>query len=340
MVRNKVLVLMLLLAGAGSVAVAAGRMRAHYEFEGNYSNNITGPAGVPHGNAHIVPDPGGNGKGTSDVLSLDGAGDYVRFGNDSVSGITGAVTLTCWTKTGSLPDLDSLVAKGYAWRLNGDSGPGQFATGGLSNEYLHGTINLADGQWHHLAGVYDGAKKYLYVDGNIDSHTDCTGLLNTWGDYVFSAGALLKEYSNSTPYDGFPKFFYAGLIDDIRVYDYALSEGEIESIISGDCNDNGVPDDDDIAAGTSFDCNGNGLPDECDIADGRSGDCNTNGIPDECEPDCNGNGIPDDCDIADATSVDTNENGVPDECESQYEAEDAVLNGTEAYAHQNASGGY
>ncbi len=340
MVRNKVLVLTLLLIGAGSTAVAGGLMRAHYEFEGNYNNSITGPAGVPHGNTHIVPDPGGNGKGASDVLSLDGTGDYVRFGNDSVSGITGTITLTCWIKTGSLPDLDSLVTKGYAWRLMGDSGPGQFATVGLSSEHLHGTINLADGQWHHLAGVYDATQKYLYVDGNLDSHTDCTGLLNTWGHYVFSAGALLKEYSDSDPYDGFPKFFYAGLIDDIRVYDYALSEGEIESIISGDCNDNGIPDDDDIAAGTSSDCNGNGFPDECDIADGRSGDCNTNGIPDECEPDCNGNGISDDCDIADATSADTNENGVPDECENQYEAEDAVLNGTEAYAHQGASGGY
>lgn len=34
---------------------------------------------------------------------------------------------------------------------------------------------------------------------------------------------------------------------------------------AGDCNDNGVPDDEDIAAGTSQDCNQNGRPDECDF---------------------------------------------------------------------------
>ncbi|MGD8452036.1 MAG: S8 family serine peptidase [Phycisphaerae bacterium] len=51
---------------------------------------------------------------------------------------------------------------------------------------------------------------------------------------------------------------------------------------TNDCNGNGVPDEDDLSAGTSYDCNGNGIPDECDIG-GISLDCNTNGVPDECE---------------------------------------------------------
>ncbi len=49
------------------------------------------------------------------------------------------------------------------------------------------------------------------------------------------------------------------------------------TIIADDCNDNGVDDSDDIAAGTSADCNGNLVPDECET------DCNTNGVPDECD---------------------------------------------------------
>jgi hypothetical protein len=50
-----------------------------------------------------------------------------------------------------------------------------------------------------------------------------------------------------------------------------------------DCNDNGVPDNQDISSGFSEDCNENGVPDECDIASGSSADANGNGIPDECE---------------------------------------------------------
>ena len=59
---------------------------------------------------------------------------------------------------------------------------------------------------------------------------------------------------------------------------------------AADCNDNDVPDDEDISNGTSEDCNNNGVPDECEP------DCNMNGVADECEPDCNNNGVIDDCD--------------------------------------------
>ena len=69
-----------------------------------------------------------------------------------------------------------------------------------------------------------------------------------------------------------------------------------------DCNLNGVPDDEDIATGTSEDCNENGIPDECDIAEGTSADVNENGIPDECEDVCQ---TDEDCEDGDLCTVDT-----------------------------------
>ncbi|MCH7591510.1 MAG: hypothetical protein IH989_01850 [Planctomycetes bacterium] len=85
-----------------------------------------------------------------------------------------------------------------------------------------------------------------------------------------------------------------------------------------DCNGNGIPDDQDIAAGTSADCNANGWPDECDIADGASEDCSGDGIPDECDSDCNENSLPDSCDILIGISIDSDLDGVPDECGKIY----------------------
>jgi hypothetical protein len=105
-----------------------------------------------------------------------------------------------------------------------------------------------------------------------------------------------------------------------------------------DCNDNGVPDDQDILGGTSADCNANNVPDECevpplgppsgdcnangipDVCDvppiGRFADCNGNQIPDVCEPDCNGNGTADECDVPPlGTGADCNGNQTPDACE-------------------------
>ena len=82
-----------------------------------------------------------------------------------------------------------------------------------------------------------------------------------------------------------------------------------------DCNGNGIPDGMDIAGGTSLDCQPDGMPDECQLVDN---DCNTDGIPDDCQldgNDCNNNGVPDECDITGGTSQDLNGNGVPDDCE-------------------------
>ncbi len=59
-----------------------------------------------------------------------------------------------------------------------------------------------------------------------------------------------------------------------------------------DCNQNGVPDTQDLASGTAQDCDANGIPDSCEIAAGAKPDLNGNGIPDECEcyADCNASG--------------------------------------------------
>jgi parallel beta-helix repeat protein len=97
-----------------------------------------------------------------------------------------------------------------------------------------------------------------------------------------------------------------------------------------DCNDNGVPDAEDLLTGTSRDCNHNTTPDECethsdcnangiqdicDIGSADSLDCNNNDIPDECENDCNENGMPDECDIRNDISKDQNSDLIPDESE-------------------------
>lgn len=134
-----------------------------------------------------------------------------------------------------------------------------------------------------------------------------------------------------------------------------------------DCNNNGIPDVEELAAGAP-DCDGNGLLDECqadcdgdgtadacEILSGAS-DCDLDGIPDSCqiaggaadcdfdgildaceidqgtESDCNGNGIIDSCDI-DAGELDCDANGIPDICESSgIFSFDDVLNPPEPIA--------
>lgn len=134
------------------------------------------------------------------------------------------------------------------------------------------------------------------------------------------AGTLLLDVSSDasgTFTIGFVGHPASTLADDENWYIVPLDLVPALVTVVDDCNDNGVPDSDDIAADTSQDCNDNGFPDECDVGFGVSNDCDGNVVPDECQStdDCNTNGIQDFCDIAEGTSTDVNDNGVPDECE-------------------------
>ncbi len=140
---------------------------------------------------------------------------------------------------------------------------------------------------------------------------------NTFQVEMFYNGALALSYLSCTANDGI-----VGLsAGDGTPQDFIEMDLSAMGDCIPDCNGNGVPDDVDLAEGTSLDCNENLIPDECDIAAGTSLDCQPNGVPDECEvtegtsEDCNGNDIPDECDIADGNSNDYNGNGIPDECE-------------------------
>ena len=75
----------------------------------------------------------------------------------------------------------------------------------------------------------------------------------------------------------------------------------IFELLPADCNNNGVPDAEDIASGIAQDCNANQIPDSCDLASGTAQDCNGNLVPDSCElagGDSDGDGKLDACERA------------------------------------------
>ena len=81
---------------------------------------------------------------------------------------------------------------------------------------------ITDDQWHHIGLVYDidGLKRYLYVDGKeVAKDTDVVGGVDSDGRMYFGANKTLDAAA-----------FFSGLIDDVRIYDAALSAEEIEDM--------------------------------------------------------------------------------------------------------------
>ena len=182
--------------------------------------------------ARIVSDPE---RGS--VLSLDGDGDYVDCGNSSAFDITGSITTTAWVKVGTLNMFNKdkryqvVIDKGdyaYAWGLVQEAGMyfgdyyGLTEHGFEDRGEVLGVIGVNHSKWHHVAGVYDGTKMCLYVDGKLDT---CD---TNWGNIEASNDPL---YIGEDPL--FLKHGWNGLIDDVRIYSYALSEEEVKGLYEG-----------------------------------------------------------------------------------------------------------
>ncbi len=213
----------------GLVGSASAALVAHYEFEGN-ANDSSGNG--LHGTAHGGPSYLGGMFGQA--IGLDGVDDYVDCGNSPLLDITGQITVAAWIKVNTFERTwQAIVAKGdSAWRLhrNGDTDSLNFALNGPSpgnrswGHSLAGVTSVNDDEWHHAAGVYNGSKMALYIDGGLEDSHDCSGTIATNTEPAYIAA------NSEKPAEAYR--CWNGLIDDVRIYNHALSENEIAALIS------------------------------------------------------------------------------------------------------------
>ena len=180
------------------------------------------------GDAHVIEDLDRPGQ----VIYLDGAGDWVDCGNDVRLHIISEITIACWTKVRKFDKpRQTIISKSAAWKLvcltHADRM--EFGCVGLvvpNNMYgaVQGRTNVNDGQWHHLAGVWDGTSIHLYVDGELDVSSEASGNIKHSPFKVW-----IGENDKLRMSEGQNRSFN-GLIDDVRIYDYALSAPEIKAL--------------------------------------------------------------------------------------------------------------
>ena len=86
-----------------------------------------------------------------------------------------------------------------------------------------------DGQWHHVTGVFDNGTLMVFIDGKMDN--------STTGGSTFGIGntryGFVGTRSEADVFDGAqnsPAWLFAGNLDDIRIYERALSQAEIANL--------------------------------------------------------------------------------------------------------------
>jgi len=102
-----------------------------------------------------------------------------------------------------------------------------------------GTTSLNDGQWHHLVGVRSGTTALIYVDGVLEGSATNPEVLTVNGGSVDTGGCLyarigavhtdLGHCYSLTP-NPLESQFFQGLIDEVKIYNRALTASEIQGI--------------------------------------------------------------------------------------------------------------
>ena len=215
-----------------SPAGKPGQMReglvALWAGEGNASDSIGANNGTLVNGVSFVA---GN---VGQAFSFDGA-SYVSIPNSpSLDAFTTNITIESWLKGNQLTansDWKGIVTKGNSsWRLQATSRANTvyFGADGVSpNGDLYGSRNVNDGRWHHVAAVYDGAYMFLYVDGTLDVSQPATGSISQNSNPA-CIGANAKAYVPSCGCNE-PGYFFNGLIDEVSIYNRALTASEIQA---------------------------------------------------------------------------------------------------------------
>ena len=124
-------------------------------------------------------------------------------------------------------EIALIAGKEYVYKIDVYSGSARshirFLTAttnrGWSAIYSFGQIE--ENRWYHIVATYDGALKRIYINGILDANTmDTSGAISTNSRKV-SIGA----------YDGSWKAHFKGKIDEVIIFDRALTTEEVRSIM-------------------------------------------------------------------------------------------------------------
>jgi len=160
------------------------------------------------------------------ALDLDGFGNCVDIGDPNSLNFTEAISLLAWIKTDAASNSadQSYITKGndsYALRHSADNNlQFRISETAFVGTPVQGSFNDV---WHHLAGTYDGNRLILYVDGELRSTTVSTEAI---AESVYNVNIGRESVGN--------RFYYDGMIDDVRVYNRALTEEDIKQAMRGE----------------------------------------------------------------------------------------------------------
>src|SRR3989344_1152293 len=168
---------------------------------------------------------------TGQALDFDGSNDYVNVSHNAALDITGNLTLSAWIKKDTNAGADGIIGKGGCYNMicpyslrSGGTGPIIFAindgTAGQNDVVTSSVLNL--NTWYYVTAVRSGNNVSLYINGQLNAGPTAQSKTPTASGDALSIGVADGGNPTDAPFDG--------SIDEVRVYDRALTSSEVERL--------------------------------------------------------------------------------------------------------------
>jgi hypothetical protein len=212
---------LLVAAGPQAAAGASNGLVAAYSFDevsGSTAHDLSGNGNdATLQNASFVS--GGKYGG---AVSLNGTSSIVVVPDSASLDLTSGMTLEAWVRATSFSSSQTLIAKerpggGFPYGLELDSG----VTSGYASGSTFGRASASGAlplkTWEFVAVTYDGTTISVYVNGTLAGSSPLSGPIATsTGQLSIGADSVWGEY-------------FAGKIDNVRIYNRAVSPSELQS---------------------------------------------------------------------------------------------------------------
>ncbi len=176
--------------------------------------------------SNITRVPGRYGNG----LMFNGTSSLVSIANSPSLDLSTGMTVEAWVSPNALSSFRAVVTREFsstdAWALlanDNGSRPGAFVRTGSTTGPLsgaRGSAQLPLNSWTHIAGTYDGTQLRFYENGALVSSTAIAGAIAQGANALtLGASSIWGEY-------------FSGIIDEVRIYNRALTAVEVQNDMS------------------------------------------------------------------------------------------------------------
>jgi hypothetical protein len=153
-------------------------------------------------------------------ISFDGTNDYVSVPSSTSLDMTNKATVSAWIYPTNFADYRTMMI-----RINGGGtqyyGMSLNASGALICQFTPGSLTSSSlmtlNAWNHVACTYDGATIIAYINGQSAGSSSASGNIGT-------------PTTLGIGYDPVNGRYFAGKMDDVRIYNRALSSTEVAQI--------------------------------------------------------------------------------------------------------------